>query len=188
MSLNYPTLDDSTLISLISGSDENALGELYDRYAKLVFSLALNSTSDPKIAEEITQDVFFRIWQKAATYRAERAKVTTWLVTMARNRTIDALRRRAVRPEQHSVPWVDVPSTNTTSANDPEYLASLSLLQDSVRAAVAQLPPKQQEALSMAFFQGLSHQEIADSLGEPLGTIKTRIRLAMQKLRTILGD
>ena len=185
----YTALDDKNLIVLMTHRRAEALDELYNRYSRLVYSLALKMVSDPATAEEITLDVFTRVWEKAGTYRAEQAQVNTWLVSMTRHRAIDWLRRQKVRLDQSSLSWAEVspdaaPQTNGT----PEQTVEMTLRKQRVRAAVAQLPPDQQEALALAYFKGQSHREIAETLGQPLGTIKTRIRLGMQKLRQLLQD
>jgi RNA polymerase sigma-70 factor (ECF subfamily) len=186
--VDYSDLDDVTLINLIALARSDALSELYDRYSRLVFSLALNMVGDRSSAEEITLDVFARIWEKAETYRPEQAKVSTWLSSITRYRSIDVLRRRGVRPEQHSIAWADVAPGSLPSIDGPEEAAELALQQQRVRAAVAKLPPEQQEALALAYFRGYTQREIAQALDVPLGTIKTRIRLAMQKLRDMLAE
>ena len=186
--MDYSTLNDETLINLLARSHPHALGELYDRYSRLVFSLALNIVGDQATAEEITLDVFARIWEKADTYRPERAKVSTWLVSITRHRSIDVLRRRGSRAERHSVGWADVSPDAVPSVDGPEETAEIAMQRQRVRAAVAQLPPDQQEVLALAYFKGYTHREIAEALGQPLGTVKTRIRLGMQKLRQVLLD
>ena len=108
-SLDYTTLDDGTLLRLIAHHRQEALGELYDRYSRLVFSLALNVVGEHQTAEESTQDVFYRVWTRAETYRSEQAKVSTWLTSITRYRAIDVLRRRNVRPDHSSLAWADVP-------------------------------------------------------------------------------
>ena len=187
--MNYATLDDETLMRLIAHASTEALNVLYDRYSRLVFSLALNAVGDHATAEEITQDVFFRVWEKANTYRVEQAKVSTWLTSVTRYRAIDVLRRRSSRPEQNSVGWEDV-SVNILPASDdtPEDVVELRLMSARLQAAIVSLPAEQQQALALAFFQGLTHSEIAELLGHPLGTVKTRIRSGMQKLREILKE
>lgn len=186
--MDYSTFNDAKLIKLIVDGDSGALSELYDRYSRLVFSLAIKTVGDQAVAEEITQDVFFRIWEKAATYHAEQAKVSTWLTSIARYRSIDMLRRRGVRPESNSIAWPELPpgSVPSTDGRRPEDFAAESLQAQRVRDAVEQLPVEQQQALEMAYFYGYSHSQIAETLDIPLGTIKTRIRLGMQKLRKIL--
>jgi RNA polymerase sigma-70 factor (ECF subfamily) len=186
--VNYSTLDDETLIGLVARANPEALSALYDRYSRLVFSLAFNSVGDQATAEEITLDVFTRIWEKAETYRPEQAKVSTWLTSITRYRSIDVLRRRGSRPEQYSVGWAEVPPDAMPRISGPEEGAELALKQERVRAAVGALPPDQQEALALAYFNGYTHRQIAEALAQPLGTIKTRIRLAMHKLREMLQD
>ena len=183
-----PQLDDSDLINLIIQKNEAALGELYDRYHRLIFSIALNVAGRPEDAEEITLDVFTRVWEKATTYHSERAKVSTWLTRMARNRSIDVLRREEVRPMKHSVGWAEIPTEPTVDNDGPETAAHLAIQKERVREAVATLPHNQQQALALAYFKGFTHSEIAHELNLPLGTVKGRIRSGMQKLRTLLQD
>lgn len=183
------TLDDEALIRLIAHSKTEALSVLYDRYGRLVFSLAIHIVGDQATAEEITQDVFFRIWEKASTYRVEQAKVSTWLTSITRYRAIDILRQRGVRPEQNSVDWAeDTLSMLPAGADDPEDATELSMEQKRIQKALANLPEDQRQAVALAYFQGMTHTEIAETLKVPLGTVKTRIRLAMQKLREMLRD
>lgn len=189
--MDYSKFDDYALMRLIAGAEENALGALYDRYGKLVYSMAFNSVGDANLAEEITQDVFLRVWDKAGTYQSEQGKVLTWITSITRYRAIDMLRRRSARPETVQPGW----SGDAESDDDPPEMASpenvedqvdLAQQQHRVRKALAQLPQDQQKALAMAYFLGYSHSEIALELDEPLGTVKTRIRLGMQKLKTLL--
>jgi RNA polymerase sigma-70 factor (ECF subfamily) len=186
--VDYSTLDDATLVSLAARDHQDALGELYDRYSRLVFSLALNAVGDHASAEEITLDVFTRVWEKADTYRPERAQVSTWLTSITRHRSIDVLRRRGSRPEQHSMGWAEVSPDAMPSMDGPEEVAELALQQQRVRAAIAELSPDQQQVLALAYFRGYTHREIAKTLDQPLGTVKTRIRLAVQKLREMLRE
>lgn len=186
--MDYTTLDDETLLRLVAHANADALSTLYDRYSRLVFSVAFNAVSDHPTAEEITLDVFTRVWERAGTYRADRATVTTWLASIARHRAIDVLRRRQARPEQFSVEWAEASASNMPHIDGPEEQVALAMQQQRVRAAMAALPEDQKRALALAYFQGLSHNEIAATLREPLGTVKTRIRLGMQKLRQMLQD
>ncbi len=183
--MNYSTLDDAALVALIAQTQSRALSELYERYHRLVFSLALNSVGDTAAAEEITLDVFIRVWKKAATYRADQARVVTWLMTITRNCAIDVLRQRSTRLE-HDSAWAEVAALKPH--NNPEELIDLRLQQERVQAAIAQLTPEQKQALALAYFKGYTHHQIAESLAQPLGTVKTRIRAAMQKLRQLLAD
>ncbi len=184
--MDYTRFDDETLLRLIAHSHENALSVLYDRYSRLVYSVALNALSDPARAEEVTQDVFVRVWEKAETFRAEQGHVATWLAGITRNRSIDVFRRGKARHENLLISWEDAESFNPLAPQNVEAEVDLAQRQRRVRWAVTQLPTEQKQALGMAYFYGLSHPEIAQALGEPLGTIKTRIRLGMQKLRQLL--
>jgi len=187
--VDYSILDDTELIRLIAHTRPEALSALYDRYGRLVFSLALHALGDQALAEEITQDVFFRIWEKAGTYRPEEAKVSTWLTSITRHRAIDVLRQRGVRPALDRTEWSETQlMLIPDGADSPEEAAEQALQQELVRRAVALLPVEQGRVLELAYFQGLTHSQIATLCGEPLGTVKTRIRLAMQKLREILID
>lgn len=185
---DYARYDDERLISLISQSREEALAQLYDRYNRLVFSIALAIVDDWATAEEITLDVFMRVWQKADTYRADQAKVSTWLTHIARHHAIDILRRRSVRLDQSAIHWEDTLPGAESSQEDPQEFAEVSLRRERIHAALAQLPADQRQALILAFFKGYTQSQIAEVLKQPLGTIKTRIRLAMQKLRESLSS
>lgn len=184
--MDYQKLDDETLLRFITRADEGALGELYDRYSRLVYSMALNSTGDAGLAEEITQDVYLRIWNKAASYQPSQGKVTTWIVSIARYRSIDMLRKLSVRPEGNRAEWAEGEAFEASDPMDIEEQVENSERKLQVQRAVAELPDEQRVVLSLAFFQGFSHSEIAEIMGEPLGTVKTRIRLGMQKLRQSL--
>jgi len=185
---DYARYDDERLISLITQSREEALAQLYDRYNRLVFSLALAIVNDRETAEEITLDVFMRVWQKAGSYRSDQAKVSTWLTHIARHHAIDVLRRRSVRPDQYAADWEDSIPDHISPEHNPQEFAELSQQRERVQAALAQLPEEQKQALLLAYFKGYTQHQIAERLKQPLGTIKTRLRLAMQKLRDFLHD
>lgn len=180
--------DDAALMRLIAQADADALTELYGRYNRLVFSMALAVVGDQATAAEITLDVFVRVWQRADTYRPEQARVSTWLIAITRHHAIDVLRRQKSRPETNTVNWNGLLTHNLSGTHDLEEDVTLTLQRQRVRTAVAQLPPEQQQVLWLAYFQGYSHQQIADELKQPLGTVKTRIRLGMQKLRQLLVE
>jgi RNA polymerase sigma-70 factor (ECF subfamily) len=186
--MDYTRFNDETLLQLIARSQENALSELYDRYSRLVYSVALNTLSDPGQAEEVTQDVFVRAWEKARTYRAEQGKVATWLASIARHRSIDIYRQNRSHHTDVQVSWQDAEVIMLPDGQNVEWEVDLVQRQQRIRWAVEQLPAEQKKVVGMAFFQGLSHPEIAEALGEPLGTVKTRIRLGMQKLRDLLQE
>ncbi len=181
--MDYQKFNDQTLLQLMSQKDENALGELYNRYSRLVYSIAINATGDQSVAEEVTQDVFFRIWKNAASYRPESGKVVTWMARITRNRSIDEIRRLNIRPETNIVSWEKEEIDLWKDTMDVEEKVELSQRRNRVRLSISKLPNDQRQALTYAYFQGYSHQEIAKLLDEPLGTIKTRIRLAMKKVR-----
>jgi RNA polymerase sigma-70 factor, ECF subfamily len=198
-SLDLPTIDDGALLTIIAGtygirsSDpalNGAISELYDRYGRLIYTIAIHVVGDAETAEEITQDVFVRVCEGARSYRPEMARVSSWLVSIARHRAIDELRRRGVRPEKDSIDWPEEadPSglDDLLMEDGPEEAAETTLQQRNLRQVIASLPPDQRQVLGLAYFKGMSHNEIAGLLGEPLGTVKSRIRLAMQKLRDTL--
>lgn len=186
--MDYSILDDATLVGLIVQAHPDALGELYERYHRLIFSLALNTVGDYAAAEEITLDIFTRLWEKADTYHAHQAKVSTWLLSMTRYRSIDVLRQRNSRREHDKVSWADMSSAAHPSPNSPEEIVELTQQREHIRAAIAQLPADQKQTLALAYFRGYTHRQIAEILQQPLGTVKTRLRSAMQKLRQALQD
>jgi RNA polymerase sigma-70 factor (ECF subfamily) len=186
--MDYTHFNDEILLQLIASSQETALSELYDRYGRLVYSVALNALSDPGRAEEVTQDVFVRVWEKARTYSVEQGRVVNWLASIARHRSIDLFRQARSHHENLQVAWQEAEIMDLPGGQNVEWEVDLAQRQKRIRWAVAQLPTDQKQAVGMAFFQGLSHPEIAQALGEPLGTVKTRIRLGMQKLRSLLRE
>lgn len=181
-------LSDSELLDLIAQKNEAALAELYDRYSRLVYSVAVNVVGEQGSAEEVTLDIFTRVWEKAHTYQVGRAKVYTWLTRMTRNRSIDHLRRESVRPMKHSLGWAEVSKEPAVDTIGPEAAAQLTIQREQVREAVATLPDTQKEVIVLAYFRGYTHSEIAEELNLPLGTVKGRIRSAMQKLRTLMQE
>lgn len=187
-SADYARYDDEKLIGLITQQQEGALAQLYDRYNRLVFSLALAIINDRAVAEEITLDVFMRVWQKADSYRSDQAKVSTWLTHIARHHAIDVLRRQSVRADQYSVDWDETIPNHQSTENNPQDSAEQAQQRERVQAALDHLPQDQKQVLMLAYFNGYSHSQIADMLQQPLGTIKTRLRLAMQKLRDFLHE
>ncbi len=186
--MDYSTLDDSTLLQLIAHAKTDALGELYNRYFRQIFGLALAILKDPALAEEITQDVFLRVWTHAKTYHKDQAKVSVWMTRIARNRAIDAIRGRKAHPEHQAVALEHSPALERAIQDTPQTALELALQQERIQAAVAQLPDDQHHVITLMYFQGYTQQEIADLLKTPLGTIKTRARLAMLKLRALLQD
>ncbi len=179
-------LTDEQLIALIARNESWALAELYDRYVRLVFSLALKVLNDRASAEEIVQEVFTKVWRGAADFDARRGKFSSWLIGIAHHQCIDELRRRRVRPVAESTD--DSPLSELASDEDPVEAAEYALERARVRRALAQIPVEQRTVIELAFFDGLTHQEIANRCGDPLGTVKTRVRLGMQKLKELLKE
>ncbi len=169
----------------IARGDHDGLAALYDRHARPVYSLAFRILQDQGEAEDIVQDVFSQAWRQAAHYDASRGPVAAWLFTLARSRAIDRLRARRARPE----PAAD--ERQAANLVDPGMAPDLQVLSAEqigrVRAALESLPALQRAAIELAYYEGLTHVEIAARLEQPLGTIKTRIRLALGKLRDSLA-
>lgn len=180
--------DEAFLMKQLALKQVDALGDLYNRYGRLIYSIALNSVADPAVAEEIVQDVFTQVWEKASTYDASVAKVSTWLARITRNRAIDVLRRAESHREKISVSWQDVPQNNIPQSPGLEEETELARQQELVRAALETLSANEREVLAYAYFKGYSHSAIAEVLDMPLGTVKTRIRKALQKLRILLSQ
>ncbi len=183
---NQAVPDDISLVKLLTLNERDALDDLYDRYSRLVYSIAFNIVGDQATAEEIVQDVFTRVWQKASTYDAGIARVSTWLMHITRNRAIDEIRRSKTKPEKTSIGWEEMPQRSIPFSSGPEEEAEVAWQKKLVKEALETLSPNEREALALAYFKGYSQSEIADFLNIPLGTAKTRIRTAMQKLRQVL--
>lgn len=178
--------EDTFLIESIAGDDPNGLSDFYDRYKTLVFSIAFHVLGNREDAEEVTLDVFATVWERADAYNARKATVKTWLTTIARNRAIDLLRRRSTRFSQESPAWADACLDCMPGSDDPQASLEQAGMHKEMTDALARLPENQREALALAYFKGLSHRQIAEALAEPLGTVKTRIRSALQTLRKIM--
>jgi len=182
---------DAELIARAARGEARALEVLYDRYSGVVFSFALRIVSERQLAEEILQEAFFRAWQQGGSFSAGRGSFITWLLSITHNLAIDEIRRRRRRPQKadSEEPEQILDSVADTGAGaDVEGEVWLGALRDTIGRALAELPPAQREALEMAYFRGMTQREIAEALGEPLGTIKTRMRLGLQKLREALGS
>jgi len=173
------------LIAKVAQGDQSALGELYDKTSRLVFGLVLRIVLDSSTAEEVTLDVYNQVWKQAGTYSAERGTPIAWLLTIARSRAID--RFRSGRQEQQRREPLDVATGQAAAGDSPEQQSAMSEQREIVRSALKQLSTEQREVIELAYYQGLSHSEIAAQLGQPLGTVKTRTRLGMIKLRELLN-
>ena len=172
--------DDARLLRRIATRDTDALRELYDVYGKIVFGMALRILGDRQLAEDCTQEVFVAVWRGARRYDAERARVSTWLFALTRNNAIDLARwhrRRRAEPLPDS--W------SGGEAPDPSDVTAAAEHGERVAAALAELPPLQLEAIVLAYFGQLTQSEIADRLAVPLGTVKSRMRVGLERLRSL---
>jgi RNA polymerase sigma-70 factor (ECF subfamily) len=168
-------LDDASLLTLVQRGDEGAMASLFDRYSKIVYSVSLRVLRDPAAAEDVLQEIFMQIWRTPDSFIATRGSLGGWLAVVSRNRSIDALRRR--RPSE-SVDEIALASPYNL-ANEAER----NSMMEKARSIIVLLPLEQRKTLEMAFFDGLTHSEIAEMTGDPLGTVKTRIRSALLSLR-----
>ncbi len=181
-------MSDAELLERIGRQDDQALAVLYDRYSRLVYSIGRNVLQNDGEAEEMTQDVFLSVWRRAASYESARGKVSTWLGSIAHHRAIDIIRRR--RRDQDAIDRAATEVIRTAAVVDGvNSAAERSWERDRLLGALENVPAEQREVLMLAYFRGLTHTEIARTLNQPLGTVKTRIRLAVRKLRDALeGD
>lgn len=183
-----PSIDEIALVARIAQQDQTALATLYDRYASVLYSVAFKILGTVEETEEVVLDVFQQVWWTAARYDPKKARVDTWLFMQIRSRSLDKLRskQRISRAQKVFLDAVDMqvqaPASNLVE--DVIVLERRTL----VIAAIEQLPPEQQQVIELAYFQGLTHTEIAVKTGVALGTIKTRIRLGLSKLRGVLSD
>ena len=167
--------DDATLLALVKRGDEYAMASLFDRYSRVVYSVALRVLRDPASAEDILQEVFMQLWRSPDSFVATRGSLGGWLAVVSRNRSIDALRRK--KPTD---------TVNELTLAAPCNLANeieRNNMMEKARVVIVKLPAEQRKTLEMAFFDGLTHSEIAEMTGDPLGTVKTRIRSALTTLR-----
>src|SRR5580658_2220679 len=167
--------DDMRLVARIRAGDQQAMSELYDRYSKVVYAVALRVLQDAGAAEDILQDVFLQLWRNPDAFDASRGSLAAWLAVISRHRSIDRLRQR--RPE------TDIEDCVIAGGPDLRDETERTLVIEKVRGVLEQMNPDQRKVLELAFFQGLTHTEIAEKTGQPLGTIKTRIRSGLQHLR-----
>jgi RNA polymerase sigma-70 factor (ECF subfamily) len=184
--LNYQGLEDLELLAKIGDQDRDALSTLYDRYGRRVFALAVRILNDPVGSEEVTQDVFMSVWRRGATYTTKKGKFTTWLFSIAHNRTIDELRKRRrdrSRLNDNIEDHYDLKSGDISPADAAVVQSEYA----KIRAAMEGLPEEQKNVVELSYFKGLTQTEIAEKTGQPLGTVKTRMRLALKKLRKALS-
>lgn len=181
--------DDADLVKAMATGSTDAMAELYDRYSRPVFSFALRMLEDRHHAEELLQEVFFRAWRQGDRFSSRRGSFISWLLSITHNMAIDEIRKRNRRPKRaDSDDPVLLLDSLVDNGPSVEHQAVQATIHAEIREAMAALPDAQRTAIDLAYFHGLTQREIADMQDEPLGTIKTRLRLGIQKLREHLAD
>jgi RNA polymerase sigma-70 factor, ECF subfamily len=175
-------LSDEALVALVARSDESALAELYDRVGGVAYGLAYRILRDESLAEDAVQEAFLGLWRSAASFVPERAKASTWLLTLVHRRAVDLVRREERRRTE---PLEDAPEPAIGSAEDSAWLR---LERERVQGALRQLPDQQREAIELAYYGGFTQSELAERLGQPLGTIKSRMFSGLSRLRELLDE
>jgi RNA polymerase sigma-70 factor (ECF subfamily) len=181
MAPSFAHLSDEAVVALVARSDQEALAELYDRFGRVAYGLALRVLRDEKLAEDAVQEAFLAAWRNADRFMPERAKASTWLLTFVHRRAVDFVRReerRRVEP---------LPETTEPSGSAAED-AWLRFERERVQAALRQLPDQQREALELAYYGGFTQSELAERLGQPVGTIKSRMFAGLARLRELLAE
>jgi RNA polymerase sigma-70 factor (ECF subfamily) len=177
---------DEQLLDRVATRDQTAFEAIYRRHSDLVYSIALRVVADPGIAQDVAQEVFLRVWRHPALFDVTRGRFVSWLMSVARNRAVDEVRSRGRRRLREVVPAPGADDPPDPQAVDPQLAAQLADERGEVRRAMALLPQEQRIAIELAYFGGMTQQEIASVLDTPLGTVKTRVRLAMKKMRAAL--
>jgi RNA polymerase sigma-70 factor (ECF subfamily) len=175
-------LSDEAVLALVSRGDETALGEVYDRYGRVAYGLALRIVRDRSLAEDAVQEAFLAVWRSAGSFLAEHGKPSTWILTLVHRRAVDLVRRE----ERRRADPIDELSHPTGEATDEE--AWLRAQRQVVQEALRKLPPDQREAIELAYYGGFTQSELAERLGQPLGTIKSRMFAGLRRLRELLAD
>ncbi len=183
MPRSFAHLSDEAVVALVARSDQSALAELYDRFGRVAYGVALRILRDEKLAEDAVQEGFLTAWRNADRFMPERAKASTWLLTFVHRRAVDLVRRED-RRRADLLP-ADAELTSTGSAEDDAWLR---FERERVQAALKQLPDQQREALELAYYGGFSQSELAERLGQPVGTIKSRMFAGLGRLRELLAD
>jgi len=176
-------LTDEALISLVASSDDGALAELYDRFGRVAYGLALRILRDEALAQDAVQEAFLALWHSADRFLAERAKASTWILTLVHRRSVDLVRREDRRRGE---PLERAPEAATTSTAEDEV--ALGFQRRVVQEALRRLPAEQREALELGYYGGLTQSELAERLGQPLGTIKSRMFAGLTQLRDLLAQ
>jgi RNA polymerase sigma factor (sigma-70 family) len=179
----FAHLSDEAVIALIARSDEQALAELYDRFGRVAYGLALRILRDEALAEDAVQDAFLTAWRRADTFMPERAKASTWLLTLVHRRAVDLVRREERRRTE------PIETAGERAGDGPaEDVVWLRYERERVQAALRQLPDQQREALELAYYGGFTQSELAERLGQPVGTIKSRMFSGLGRLRDLLAE
>ncbi len=178
----HAALSDEALLALCSRADESALGELYDRYGRVAYGLALRVVRDRALAEDAVQEAFLGVWRSAGTFAAQHGKPSTWILTLVHRRAVDLVRREERRRSEP----LDEVAQPTGEATDEE--AWLRAQRQVVQEALRKLPPDQREAIELAYYGGFTQSELAERLGQPLGTIKSRMFTGLKRLRELLAE
>lgn len=186
MRKQHAHLSDEALVALVARGDEGALGELYDRVGRIAYGLAMRVLRDDRLAEDAVQEGFLAVWRSAAGFRAEQAKASTWILTLVHRRAVDLVRREERRRAEPLTDETVVHAGGAAEATDEA--AWLRFERERVQAALGQLPDMQREALELAYYGGYSQSELAERLGVPLGTIKSRMFAGLARLRELLDE
>jgi RNA polymerase sigma factor (sigma-70 family) len=187
MRRQHTHLSDEALVALVARGDEAALAELYDRVGRIAYGLAMRVLRDDRLAEDAVQEGFLAVWRSAAGFRAERAKARTWILTLVHRRAVDLVRREERRRAEPLSEEAAVAGAVTT-AEATDEAAWLRFERERVQAALRKLPDVQREALELAYYGGFSQSELAERLGVPLGTIKSRMFAGLARLRELLDE
>jgi len=178
-------LSEEALVALVARGDEAALAELYDRVGRIAFGLAFRVLRDDRLAEDAVQEAFMAVWRTAAAFSADRAKATTWILTLVHRRAVDLVRREERRRAE---PLEDGERADAVTSPSAEDAAWLHFERERVQAALGQLPDTQREAIELAYYGGYTQSELAERLGQPIGTIKSRMFAGLARLRELLDD
>jgi RNA polymerase sigma factor (sigma-70 family) len=180
-------LSDEALVALAARSEQTALAELYDRYGRPAYGLALRIVRDETLAEDAVQDAFMALWRTAPRFVPEKGKASTWILTLVHRRAVDVVRREE-RRRSDSLDAAPEPEFARQEGGGADEEAWLRLQRERVQGALRQLPDQQREALELAYYGGFTQSELAERLGQPLGTIKSRMFMGLARLRELLGD
>jgi RNA polymerase sigma factor (sigma-70 family) len=185
MARDLAHLSDEAIVALVARSDDGALEELYARFGHVAYGLALRVLRDPALAEDAVQDAFLTIWRTASRFVPERAKASTWILTLVHRRAVDLVRREERRRAE---PFVEEGVAHAADGETTEEAAWLRFERERVQDALRQLPDVQREAIELAYYGGFSQSELAERLGVPLGTIKSRMFAGLARLRELLDE